>query len=100
MVAHPTPRLISFTGSVAFTTTVKLGLTFGVLLTPNLSPSDAAFVRLNQLDGSISVSASNLTFGASIGILGAKVTGGSLTLNAEASASFAGASGTTNRNNP
>ena len=75
---------IAFQGNVPYTATVQLGVTFVVSLQPNLGPQDATSVELNQLDATVSVAATGLSFPVSIGVLGAQVTGGKLNMTAEA----------------
>jgi hypothetical protein len=84
---------VTFQSSVPYTSQLNLGLTFGVSLTPNLGPADATFVRLNQLDIQVQVAATGLSFAASVGVLGAQVTNGRITLDAQAGAVVSGASG-------
>ena len=60
-----------------------------MVLTPTLDAQDATFVRLNQLAASVNVASTSLSLSADIGVLGASVTGGSLTLSAVASVAIA-----------
>ncbi len=81
---------VSFNTNVNYSSTLKLGITFGVQLTSNLDATDATFVRLNQLDASVNLSATNLSFATSVGVLGAQVSNGTITLTAQAGAQLPG----------
>lgn len=63
--------------------TLDVDLTFGYDLTEGLAPSDAVFVRLNKLEGGISVVVDNTAdIDLSIGFLSVTVENGSLNLDA------------------
>ena len=79
---------VSFSASVPYASTVLLGLTFGVTLTPNLAPADATFVLLNQLAVGVGMNGEN-NFAANVGVLAAQIANGTISLTAQASAVLA-----------
>jgi Ca2+-binding RTX toxin-like protein len=80
---------VTFSTTVPYTSTVLLGLTISVTLA-NQSPDDTTFVRVNQLDAKVQVAATGLGFSASVGVLGATVSGGAIALTAQARAVLPG----------
>ena len=80
----------SITGAPVVTVTSQFAFnfTFGLDLAPNLSSSNAFFIRVSSLTASASATLSNGNFNAQIGFLGLAVANASITLNAGVSATF------------
>lgn len=70
-------------GALDLTASLHLDFSFGFDLTPGLSVDDAFFVKFDGFSLAGDVHASNLNFAASVGFLGANVSGGSLDLDAD-----------------
>jgi len=73
------------TPAVNFNTSLNLNFQFGLDLTPGLSAAESFFVRVNSFTAHGGVTATGLNFGAAMGFLGANVTNGTASLNADVS---------------
>ncbi|BAU09732.1 GLUG domain-containing protein [Leptolyngbya sp. NIES-3755] len=74
--------------SVDLTGKVVFDFTFGYNTTSGLAPSEAFYVKFNELSASAIAQANNLNVGLEVGFLGASVQNGSLSLDATLAAEF------------
>ncbi len=86
---------VSSSGSFALDleTSVGFDLTLGFDADPSLAPADAFFVRVSTLTFGANVSASNVGFPVNLGFLGAAVSGGTIALDVDVTASLANPDG-------
>ncbi|MGG6284259.1 DUF4347 domain-containing protein [Leptolyngbya sp. AN03gr2] len=74
--------------SVNLTGKVVFDFTFGYDMTSGLAPSEAFYVKFNELSASAIAQANNLNVGLEVGFLGAAINNGSLSLNANLDVDF------------
>ena len=73
---------VDLTGKIVF------DFTFGYNTTNGLAPSEAFYIKVNELSASAIAQANNLNVGVEVGFLGAEVKNGSLSLDANLAAEF------------
>ena len=66
-------------------TSLQFNFTFGIDLSPGLSPTDAFFIRVTSLTAGAKIEATGFNAKAKVGFLDVQVVGGSISLNAQGS---------------
>ena len=70
------------------TTTLDMNFSFGLDLTPGLSPGDAFFVNISSMSVAVTIDASSVNFGIREGFLDAGVKNGTIEMLASIGMSF------------